>query len=54
MSFVQSQLALASAIPANFTEFTAAVAAAIPAPQSLTDALEFLALVEGGRRDRIR
>lgn len=54
MTFTQSQLALASAISADFSDLTTAVAAATPAPQALTDALDFLALVEGGRRDRVR
>jgi hypothetical protein len=54
MTSVQAHLELATLTTETFADLTAAVAAAIPAPQALTDALDFLALVEGGRRDRIR
>jgi hypothetical protein len=54
MTSVQAHLELATLTTETFADLTAAVAAATPVLPVLTDALEFLALVEGGRRDRIR
>lgn len=54
MTSVQAHLELATLTTETFADLTAAIAALAPASQALADALDFLALVEGGRRDRVR